>query len=246
MSKQQRRKSPHPKSQEKKDFSALVTSPERDRRFSASSVPLSALQVPGHGDKRDKTYDRKGKADSRASNRSPSPAPATHKHKSSANFLSNFDIIKLSCKPTKQKNKNQHRSSKGKKDSSGLSRLDIAQLWQHYDKNNNGLLDPPELEQLAEDIFEWIPHMYRTMLRLDHPRLSERQLEQLVINDLPHIMPSSHKSVVSTLSRELPFNFPQNRKIREQEFVARWNHAAGTIFKNMHVDDQATLACCFQ
>ena len=45
--------------------------------------------------------------------------------------------------------------------------------------------------------------------------------DDMVSRDLPHIMPGDRNKVFNFLMRELPFNYPSNKKIREQEFTAR-------------------------
>ena len=51
----------------------------------------------------------------------------------------------------------------------------------------------------------------------------------LSLQEKKPLVPGSRGEISATLMRELPFNFPTNRKIREYDFTARWN--AGEMAK---------------
>lgn len=128
-------------------------------------------------------------------------------------------------------------------DSVGLSRLDIATIWEHYDKNKNGLLDHDEVEELADDIGDRIPSLYKQLARIDNPKLSDHALNEMFETDKEHVIPGNRQFLINFLLRELPFNYPQNKKIREHEFTARWNSVASMVFRGLRNDTTGELGC---
>lgn len=223
----------------KNSVSIVVETPGGNRRAGVGAT----VQLTKHAHKKTNSVDSKTSSQlgTRETRRKPSHMPSTAETKAAPNVLLSFNPERLACKPPKTMKR-----KKGEKPSAdlvGLSRFDIATLWQYYDRNQNGLLDPDEVDQLADDFLAAFPSVYKALIRRERPTLHDRSIEEMVRSDLPHVLPGNKAYVVHFLSKELTFNYPANRKIREHEFTVRWNHAAQVLFAGIQGNRDGELGC---
>jgi len=152
------------------------------------------------------------------------------------NFFARFDNERLIC---------HQRGVEQSPSASGLSRGECLELFRHFDRNQYGLLDKDELDLFAAELLARIPMLYKELLRRSRPNLSDKALSSMVQGELTQIMPGNREAVVAFLKKNLPFNYPTNKKIREEDFTARWNGAARHLFAGIKIDEggDSGLAC---
>jgi hypothetical protein len=55
------------------------------------------------------------------------------------------------------------------------------------------------MDELAEDIIDRVPTLYKEVLRRDKPSASDSSLDEMVAGDLPEIMPGSKSAIVGIM-----------------------------------------------
>eukprot|EP00823_Brevimastigomonas_motovehiculus_P006780 TRINITY_DN572_c0_g3_i2.p1 TRINITY_DN572_c0_g3~~TRINITY_DN572_c0_g3_i2.p1 ORF type:complete len:214 (+),score=45.02 TRINITY_DN572_c0_g3_i2:156-797(+) len=113
----------------------------------------------------------------------------------------------------------------------GLNEKELTLLWDFYDVNHDNQLDEKEITKLATDILDRIPVMFRTMLSKQFPKMGKSDLDKMVLDELPHILPGTKAQTVKFLMKNL--NIDNDKTITKNEFKYKWNACAKLLFSGL-------------
>ena len=127
---------------------------------------------------------------------------------------------------------------------SRMSRLELDQLWQKYDRDGNGSLGRSELRRLAEDVIARLIQLVRDDLIRCNPDLPPDQLDEKVERERLFVLPGrnmkeSQKEMTRMLQATLDVN--GDGKVTKIEYFAQWNGRSHC--STLHRCGHARLLC---
>ena len=141
-----------------------------------------------------------------------------------------------------------------------LARTHITRVWEHYDENYDGVLQPAELRKLAADVVRRLTELTRDQLRGENPTASEKTLDGMLAKELRHVLPGGDggagssgantnvsrderaaAAVFAQLSRDLDLD--HDGKVTRTEFLFQWRVTAAELMNKPRQPKGGELAC---
>jgi len=129
------------------------------------------------------------------------------------NFLNRFDIIQLR-QPNRQV---------------------LQAIWNHYDADRGGTLDPWEVNILAVECIERTLRMLKEQFQSENPNISRKRLQQLVDKEKLYYLPGENKHDAQTVKDMIALiaghiDVNNDGEITRQKFFLQFGHLAGRLW----------------
>jgi len=138
-----------------------------------------------------------------------------------------------------------HLSGVGESELARMTRGELEQLWQRYDKDKNGVLSRNELKSLAADVVARLIQLVRDDLLRERPELQHdpARLDALVEKEKLFVLPGKNaKQSQQELARQLAETLDINGdgRVSMQEYLMQWNEFASDVFQ---LKKDGAIAC---